>query len=63
MVVDWMKRIGKITLWVGSTLVLIAIAGASTVTYPNYSLYYFVGTAGLSLMAGGLLTLLNSHSA
>jgi hypothetical protein len=53
------KLFTKIVLWSGATLTLMAAAGASAVTYPAYSVYYFTGVGGLSLIVGGLLNFLN----
>lgn len=51
------NRLGKIALWIGSTLTLLAIGGAGTVTYPSYTAFYYSAAAGLSLIVGGLLTI------
>lgn len=50
------NRLGKIAVWGGSTLTLLAIGGAGTVTYPSYTAFYYSAAIGLSLIVGGLLT-------
>jgi hypothetical protein len=52
-------KIGKIVLWTGTTLVLLAIVGAGTATYPSYTLFYYAAGTGLSLIVAGLLIILN----
>lgn len=54
------KSLGKTALIAGSTLTLFAIAGASTVTYPSYFVYYYTAASGLSLIAAGLVSLISS---
>lgn len=50
------NRLGKIAVWVGSTLTLLAVGGAGTVTYASYTAFYYSAAIGLSLIVGGLLT-------
>jgi hypothetical protein len=51
---------GKLALFIGAGTVLFAIAGAQTVSYPQYVLYSYSAAAGITLVIGGLISLAGS---
>lgn len=51
------KGLSKFLLFLGASLVLSAVAGSSSVVYPQYFVFYWLAAAGLSLLIAGLLEL------
>jgi hypothetical protein len=54
-----MKALAKTALAVGSALTFFAVAGASTLTFPTYFVYYYSAATGLSLILAGLISFIN----
>jgi peptidoglycan/LPS O-acetylase OafA/YrhL len=49
------STLGKIAIVVGTALIMFAVSGASIVTYPQYSVYYYSAGAGITTIIGGLI--------
>jgi hypothetical protein len=47
------STLGKAAIVVGAALLMYAVAGASAVTYPQYSVYYAAGAAGIVALVLG----------
>lgn len=46
---------GPALLVLGASLVMSAVAGASSVVYPQYALFYWLGASGIVSLIGGAI--------
>jgi hypothetical protein len=47
--------LGRAAIVAGVSLVMFAVAGASALTYPEYTAYYASGGAGIVVIVAGLV--------
>lgn len=52
-----LRAFGFVALIIGVALVFGAFAGASSLVYPQYAIYYWTGAAGITVLVSGLLGL------
>ena len=58
MLVENPRRGTMTALALGLTIIFLSVAGALTLTFPTFSAYYFSAAVGLSLVAAGLISMI-----
>jgi hypothetical protein len=51
--------LGRLALFVGAGAVLWGVAGAETVSFPQYAIYSYSVALGLAIVIGGFISFIN----